>query len=123
MEKVVGLFAAVLTVWFMIPKRARQKFWLAVFDHFRDDFERVTPTNSAPFTVEDLDSAFRMQDVLERSELLDCVPVAKDMTKAAKAATVTPESVRRDSKEVKPGVFSFKTDTTEKLKKREGIEV
>jgi hypothetical protein len=71
---------------------------------------------------EDIESALRKREaVLKRSELLDAIPVVKDMSKAAKAAVITPQSVKRDSIEERPGVFAFEVDTTEDFKEREGI--
>jgi hypothetical protein len=126
MEIIVGLPIAFLTLWYLIPKQTRVNFWLIIFDLFTDHFDaggdRGTVTRSAPFTDEDIESALRKrEDVLKRSELLDAIPVVKDMSNAAKAAVITPQSVKRDSIEERPGVFAFQVDTTEKLKEREGI--
>jgi hypothetical protein len=91
-------------------------------DHFDGRGDRGTVTRSAPFTDEDIESALRKREAaLKRSELLDAIPVVKDMSKAAKAAVITPESVKRDSIEERPGVFAFQVDTTEDFKEREGI--
>jgi hypothetical protein len=103
-----------------------RKLILIVVDLFEDHFnaggDRGTVTRSAPFTNEDIESALRKREaVLKRSELLDCIPVVKDMSKAAKVAIITPQSVKRDSIEERPGVFAFEVDTTEDFKEREGI--
>jgi hypothetical protein len=89
MEIIVGLPIAFLTIWYLIPKQTRVNFWLIIFDLFEDHFDaggdRGTVTISAPFTEYDIESALRKRDnILKRSELLDAIPVVKDMSKAAK---------------------------------------
>jgi hypothetical protein len=126
MEIIVGLPIAFLTILFLIPKQTRVNFWLIIFDLFEDHFnaggDRGTVTRSTPFTESDIESALRKREaVLKRSELLDAIPVVKDMSKAAKVAIITPQSVKRDSIEERPGVFAFEVDTTEDFKEREGI--
>jgi hypothetical protein len=126
MEIIVGLPIAFLTIWYLIPKQTRVNFWLIIFDLFEDHFnaggDRGTVTKSVPFTDEDIESALRKREaILRRSDLLDCIPVVKDMSKAAKVAIITPQSVKRDSIEERPGVFAFQVDTTEDFKERKGI--
>jgi hypothetical protein len=120
MEIIVGLPIAFSTIWFLIPKQTRVNFWLIIFDLFKDHFnaggDRGTVTRSAPFTEYDFTKDQRTPSVARYAPT-----VVKDMSKAAKSAVITPESVERDSIEERPGVFAFQVDTTEKLKERKVI--